>query len=116
MGIPDIDLTNFALNRATEFVNAGVFYGAEVYTNAAQKVFLYSGFIGAGVYIWMLIKLYRSLEKGAKPFFWSVIALMFFSSNFYISGLFVMQFVFLLSYSNGISNTKGQRVHIKDLN
>lgn len=113
MGIPDIDLTNFALNRSPEFVNAAVLYGAEIYTNAAQKVILFSGIIGASVYIWMLHKLYKSIEKGAKPFFWSVIALMFFSSNFYISGLFVMQFVFLLSYSNGIRKTKGKRVRIQ---
>lgn len=116
MGIPDIDLTNFALNRATEYVNAGVLWGAEVYTNSAQKVFLFSGIIGATVYIWMFYKLYKALEKGAKPFFWSVVVLMFFSSNFYFSGLFVMQFIFLLSYSNGIRKTKGKRVRIKVLN
>lgn len=100
MGVPDIDLTNFALTRATEFVNGGVFWGtAELYTNSAQKVFLCSGLIGAVVYVWMLSKLYKSLEKGVKPYFWSVVVLMFFASNFYFSGLFVMQFIFLLSNS-----------------
>lgn len=114
MGVPDIDLTNYALNHASEYVNALVLWGDDIYTNSAQKVFLFSGFIGASVYIWMLIKLYKSLEKGAKPFFWSVIALMFFSSNFYISGLFVMQFIILLSYSTmGIEKKKGQRTNIK---
>ncbi len=98
MGIPDIDLTNFALNHASEYVNAMVLWGDDIYTNSAQKVFLFSGFIGAFVYIWMLYKLYKSIEKGAKPFFWTVVVLMFFSSNFYINGLFVMQFIFLLSY------------------
>jgi hypothetical protein len=115
MGIPDIDLTNFALNHAPEYVNAMVLWGDNIYTNSAQKVFLFSGFLGASVYIWMLSKLYKTLEKGAKPFFWSVIALMFFSSNFYISGLFVMQFIFLLSYSTmTIEKIKGQRSCIKD--
>lgn len=106
MGIPDIDLTNFALNRATEYVNAAVLWGSEIYTNSAQKVFLYSGVIGAIVYIWMLYKLYKSLEKGAKPFFWSVVVLMFFSSNFYFSGLFVMQFIFLLSFRTKVIEKK----------
>lgn len=95
MGIPDIDLTDFALRHASDLVNGGVIWGDdELYTNTAQKIFLFSGFIGAGVYIWMLNKLYKSLEKDAKPYFWSVIVLMFFSSNFYFSGLFVMQFIF----------------------
>ena len=115
MGIPDIDLTNFALNRATELVNAGVLWGDdEIYTNTAQKVFLYSGFIGAGIYIWMLYKLYKSLEKGAKPFFWSVVVLMFFSSNFYFSGLFVMQYIFLLSFRTIVIEKKeGKRALTK---
>lgn len=114
MGIPDIDLTNFALSRASEFVNAAVLYGGDIYTNSAQKVFLLSGFIGASVYIWMLYKLYNILEKGVKPFFWTVIVLMFFSSNFYISGLFVMQFIFLLSYKTiAVENTKGKRIRNK---
>lgn len=113
MGIPDIDMTKYALTHASEYVNALVLWGDDIYTNSAQKVFLFSGFIGAGVYIWMLNKLYKSLEKGAKPFFWSVIALMFFSSNFYINGLFVMQFIFLLSYSiKAIEKKKGQRALI----
>ena len=100
MGIPDIDLTDFALRHAADLVNGGVIWGDdELYTNTAQKLFLFSGFIGAGVYIWMLNKLYKSLEKDAKPYFWSVIVLMFFSSNFYFSGLFVMQFIFLLLHS-----------------
>ena len=108
MGIPDIDLTNFSLNHASEYVNALVLWRDDIYTNSAQKVFLFSGLVGASVYIWMLCKLYKSLEKGAKPFFWTVVALMFFSSNFYISGLFVMQFIFLLSYrAMSIEKTKG---------
>lgn len=100
MGIPDIDLTNYALKNAPEYVNALVLWGDNIYTNSAQKVFLFSGFLGACVYTWMLTKLYKTLEKGAKPFFWTIVALMFFSSNFYINGLFVMQFIFLLSYCN----------------
>ena len=106
MGIPDIDLTNFALKNFPEYVNALVLWGDDIYTNSAQKVFLFSGFIGACVYIWMLIKLFKSLGKGARPFFGTVVALMFFSSNFFINGLFVMQFIFLLSYRNSATEKR----------
>lgn len=116
MGIPDIDLTNFALNHASEYVNARVLWGDDIYTNSAQKVFLFSGIIGACVYTWMLAKLYKSLGRGAKPFFWTVVALMFFSSNFYISGLFVMQFIFLLAYrSTASEKIKGRRARMKGI-
>lgn len=98
MGIPDIDLTNYAYNHASEFVNSLVLAGDDIFTNSAQKVCLYSGLIGAVVYIWMLANVYKNVDKRIRPYFWTVIVLMFFASNYYVSGLFVMQFIILLSY------------------
>lgn len=100
MGIPDIDLSSYAANHASEFVTTPVLLGEEIYTNSAQKVCLYTGIIGAIVYIWMLAKLNNAIDKSIRPYFWSVIVIMFFASNFYRSGFFIMQFVILLSYYN----------------
>ena len=111
-GIPEIDFTDYAAKHASEFAGIDVLTGtSQLFTNTAQKVCLYSGLFGAVVYVWMLTKLYNSVEKAAKPFFWSVIVLMFFASNFYRSGLFIMQFMVLLSFEK--SPKRKEKLHME---
>lgn len=52
MGIPDIDLTDFALRHAADLVNGGVIWGDdELYTNTAQNYFIFRVYRCRGLHL-----------------------------------------------------------------
>lgn len=97
LGISDYDIASFIYGNASEFTwQTG--YEDNFYLNTAQRIFIQTGAVGAVLYVWMLIRLWKSTDKIVHPYLAFVIVSMFFGSEFYISGLFVMQFIVLLAY------------------
>lgn len=70
---------------------------AAYFFNTAQRVFLMTGYVGAGIYLSMLIKLIRKASKILLPYLLFVIVIMFFESNFYNSNFFAMQYTVILT-------------------
>jgi hypothetical protein len=96
-GISNYDISSYIYGNAWEYTwQTG--YEENFYLNTAQRILIQTGIVGAVFYVWMLIKLWMSNNKAVRPYFVVVIVSMFFASNFYISGMFVMQFIILLSY------------------
>lgn len=97
LGISDYDITSFIYGHASEFtIQRG--YEDYFYLNTIQRILIQTGLIGALIYIWMLIRLWISTDKAVKPYLIMVIVFMFFASNFFANGLFVLQYIVLLSY------------------
>lgn len=96
-GISDYDITSYVYKYASEFTWQ-VGYENNFYLNTAHRILIQTGLFGAVLYVWMLIRLWFSSLKVVRPYLAVVIISMFFASNFYINGLFVMQFVILLAY------------------
>ena len=57
-----------------------------------------TGIVGAILYVWMLIQLWKSTSKNIKPYLAVIIVSMFFASNFFTNGMFVLQYIVILSY------------------
>lgn len=96
-GINDYNISSFIYRNAPDFTwQTG--YEDNFYLNTIQRILIQTGMVGALLYIWMLLKIWTQTQKAVKPYLLVVIVSMFFASNFYISGLFVMQFIILLSY------------------
>lgn len=96
-GISDYNISSYVYGHAEEFTwQTG--YEENFYLNTAQRILIQTGIVGAILYIWMLIKLWMSTNKAVKPYLTVVIVSMFFASNFFVNGMFVMQFIVLLSY------------------
>ena len=113
-GISDYNISSFVYGNASEFTwQTG--YEDNFYLNTAQRIFIQTGVVGAILYVWMLIKLWVSTNKTVKPYLAFVIVSMFFGSEFYISGLFVMQFIIILSYLKKFDGDKGVLVKKKRL-
>lgn len=100
LGISDYDISSFVYRNAREFTWM-IGYEDNFYLNTAQRILIQTGIVGAVIYIWMLVKLWMKTEKVVKPYLLVVVVSMFFASNFYVNGLFVMQFVVLLAYLQG---------------
>lgn len=96
-GISDYDISAFVYGNASEFV-AQTIIDDNFYLNTIQRILIQTGLIGALIYIWMIIRLWISTDKAVKPYLIMVIVFMFFASNFYVNGLFVLQYIVLLSY------------------
>ena len=98
-GISDYDVSAFiyGTSGAREYTWQ-VGYEENFYLNTAQRILIQTGLIGAFIYVWMLVRLWLSTNNTVKPYLAVVIVSMFFASNFYISGMFVMQFIIILSY------------------
>lgn len=108
-GISDHDLSSFIYGNASEFTwQTG--YEDNFYLNAAQLLFIRTGLAGAVLYVWMLIRLWRSTNKIVKPYLVFVIVSMFFENYFFINGMFVMQYVVLLSYLEKFESKKVVKV------
>lgn len=97
LGINDYDIASFVYGNAPEFTWQND-YEDNFYLNTAQRILIQTGLVGAVLYVWMLIKLWMATNKTIKPYLAFVIVSMFFGSEFFISGLFVMQFIVLLAY------------------
>lgn len=96
-GISDYDISSYVYGNAWQYTwQTG--YEDNFYLNTAQRILIQTGLVGAFLYVWMLIRIWISAKSEIKTYFVVVIVAMFFSSNFYISGVFVMQFIMLLSY------------------
>lgn len=96
-GITDYDLSSFIYRYAPEFTwQTG--YEEHFYLNTVQRILIQTGVVGAVLYIWMLIKLWMSINKLVWPYLSVVIVSMFFASNFFANGLFVLQYIVILSY------------------
>ncbi len=103
-GIPDYDYSNFIRQNAAifaDFVSQTRMDNEEVsfFFNTAQHIFLRSGLVGGILYVYMLFKLFKATDKEVRPFFYCVIAMMFFELNFFFHNFFVIQYILLLSYS-----------------
>ena len=96
-GISDYNISDYVYGNAREFTWQ-VGYEENFYLNTVQRILIQTGAIGAIIYIWMLVKLWISTEKAVKPYLAVVIVTMFFASNFYISGMFLLQYIIVLSY------------------
>lgn len=98
-GISDYDISAFiyGISKSSEFTWQ-VGYEENYYLNTAQRILIQTGLFGAIIYVWMLVRLWLSTNKSVKPYLAVVIVSMFFASNFYVSGMFVMQFIIILSY------------------
>ena len=97
LGISDHDISSFVYGNARDFTwQTG--YEEVFYLNTAQRILIQTGIIGAILYVLMLIKLWMSTSKAVKPYLAVVIASMFFASNFFVNGMFVLQYIVLLSY------------------
>lgn len=70
---------------------------AAYFFNTAQRIFLMTGYVGAGIYLSMLWKLIRKSSKVLLPYLLFVIVIMFFESNFYNSNYFAMQYTVILA-------------------
>ena len=96
-GISDYNVASYVYKYAGEFTwQTG--YEENFYLNTAQRILIQTGIVGAVLYTWMLIKLWISTNKAVRPYLAVVIISMFFASNFYMHGMFIMQFIVLLSY------------------
>ena len=112
LGITDYDLSAFIYQYAPEFTwQTG--YEEHFYLNTAQRILIQTGVVGAILYIWMLIKLWLSTTKAVKPYLTVVIVSMFFASNFFNNGLFVLQYIVLLSYLTTFEGKSEASVKIK---
>lgn len=114
-GISDYDIASFVYSIAPELTFQTVLED-NFYLNTAQRILIQTGAVGAVLYIWMLIKLWLSTNKAVKPYLLYVIVSMFFASNFYINGLFGLQYVVLLSYLTKFEEEKDTRMKIKRRN
>lgn len=114
-GISDYNIASFVYSVAPELTFQTVLED-NFYLNTAQRILIQTGAVGAVLYIWMLIKLWLSTNKAVKPYLIYVIVSMFFASNFYINGLFGLQFVVLLSYLTKFEEKSDVRVKIKKQN
>lgn len=97
LGITDYNISDFVYSNASEFTWQ-VGYEDNFYLNTIQRILIQTGAVGAILYLWMLIKLWKSTEKTVNPYLAVVIVTMFFASNFYINGMFLMQYIIVLSY------------------
>ena len=114
-GISDYDIASFVYGNASEFTwQTG--YEETFYLNTAQRILIQTGAVGAVLYIWMLVKLWTSTNKAVKPYLLYVIVSIFFASNFYINGLFGLQYVVLLSYLTKFEEGRDTKVIIKRSN
>lgn len=111
-GISDYDIASFVYGNASEFTFQTVIED-NFYLNTAQRILIQTGAVGAVLYIWMLIKLWISTNKAVRPYLLYVIVSMFFASNFYINGMFGLQYVVLLSYLTKFEGKSETRVRIK---
>lgn len=112
LGISDYDIASYVYGNASEFTMQTV-YEDNFYLNTIQRILIQTGALGALIYIWMLIQLWRSTYKEVQPYLAVVIVSMFFASHFYINGMFVMQFIILLSYLKKFDEKMGEKVRIK---
>lgn len=104
LGITDYDISAYVYGNASEFTwQTG--YEQNFYLNTVQRLLIQTGIVGAVLYVWMLIRLWLSTSKTIKPYLAVVIVSMFFASNFFINGLFVLQYIVLLSY---LTNFEGK--------
>lgn len=110
-GISDYDIISYVSSYAPELMLQTRTETA-FYLNTAQRILILTGAVGAVIYIWMLIKLWISTNKVVKPYLVYVIVSMFFASNFYINGLFGMQFIVLLSYLTKFEEKSEVRVEL----
>lgn len=102
-GISDYDITSFVYGNASEFTWQ-TRYEDSFYLNTAQRILIQTGVVGALIYLWMLVKVWLNTSKLVRPYLAVVIVSMFFASNFFNSGMFVMQFIVLLSYLKTFEN------------
>lgn len=114
-GISDYSITSFVERNVPELMFQTVLED-NFYLNTAQRILIQTGAVGAVLYIWMLVKLWMSSEKAVRPYLLYVIVSMFFASNFYINGLFGLQYVVLLSYLKQFEEKSETRVIIKHNN
>lgn len=105
LGITDYDIANYVYGNASEFTRQTGFE-ENYYLNTAQRILIQTGLVGAVIYIWMLVKVWMNTEKEIKPYLLVVIISMFFASNFYTNGMFVMQFIVILSYLKRYTSPK----------
>lgn len=111
-GISDYNISSYVYGHAEEFTwQTG--YEENFYLNTAQRILIQTGIVGAILYVWMLIKLWMSTNKAVKPYLAVVIVSMFFASNFFVNGMFVMQFIVLLSYLKGYEVTREEIVKMQ---
>lgn len=111
-GISDYDIASYVSSYVPELMLQTRIETA-FYLNTAQRILILTGAVGAVLYIWMLIKLWISTNKAVRPYLVYVIVSMFFASNFYINGMFGLQYVVLLSYLTKFEEEKKIRVMIK---
>ena len=105
LGITDYDIANYVYGNASEFTwQTG--FEENFYLNTAQRILIQTGLVGAVIYIWMLVKVWMNTEKEIKPYLLVVIISMFFASNFYTNGMFVMQFIVILSHLKRYTSPK----------
>ena len=102
-GLPDYNFTRFIKANAGifgEFVSQSRMAdeNASFFFNTAQHVMLRSGIIGGALYAYMLMKMYRGLDKFALPYFMVIVVSMFFELSFLSHNAFVMQYIILLSF------------------
>ncbi len=97
LGISDYNISDYVYGNASEFTRQ-VGYEDNFYLNTVQRILIQTGAIGAVIYIWMLIRLWRSTEKTVNPYLSVGIVTMFFTSNFFINGSFFLQYTVILSY------------------
>lgn len=98
-GISDYDISSYVYeNEKTWVFTHQTVHEDNFYLNTAQRILIQTGLVGAALYVWMLIKLWKSTNSVVKTYLLFVIVSMFFGSEFYISGLFVMQFIVLLAF------------------
>lgn len=102
-GLPDFNFTRYIKMHGGmygEFVSQSRMADedASFFFNTAQHVMLRSGIIGGVLYSYMLLKLYKGLDKIAFPYFMVIVVSMFFELSFFSHNAFVMQYIILLSF------------------
>lgn len=88
-------------------------YEENFYLNTAQRILIQTGIVGAVLYIWMLIKMWLVTSKAVRPYLVVVIVSMFFASNFFNNGMFVMQYIVLLSYLTRYEETRDEQMKLR---